>query len=30
MIKNIKIKNVIDIIENSKFMEPNKYIHLKK
>jgi hypothetical protein len=30
MIKNIKIKNIIDIIENSKFMEPNKCSHLKK
>jgi hypothetical protein len=26
MIKNIKIKNAFDIIENSKSMEPNKYI----
>jgi hypothetical protein len=27
MIMNIKIHNVIDIIEISKSMEPNKYIH---
>jgi hypothetical protein len=29
MIKNIKIHNILDMIENSKFIEPNKYIHSK-
>ncbi len=29
MIKNIKIHNIIDIIENLKSMEPNKCTHLK-
>ncbi len=28
MVRNIKIHNIIDIIENSKFMELNKCIHL--
>jgi len=27
MIKNIKIHTIIDIIENLKSMEPNKYSH---
>ncbi len=27
MIKNIKIHNIIDIIEISKFMKPNKCTH---
>ncbi len=27
MIMNIKIKNILDIIEFSKYMEPNKFIH---
>jgi hypothetical protein len=27
MIRNIKIHNIHDIIENSKFMEPNKCTH---
>ncbi len=30
MIKNIKIHNIIDSIEISKFVEPNKCTHLKK
>ncbi len=29
MIRNIEIHNVLDIIQNSKFMEPNKCIHKK-
>jgi hypothetical protein len=29
MIRNIEIHNVLDIIQNSKFMEPNKCIHQK-
>ncbi len=28
MIKNIKIQNIIDIIEISKYMEPNKIVDL--
>jgi hypothetical protein len=27
MIKNIKVHNILDIIEISKYMEPNKCIH---
>jgi hypothetical protein len=27
MIRNIKIHNILDIIENSKSMEPNKCTH---
>ncbi len=30
MIKNINIKNILDMIKISKYMEPNKYIHYKK
>jgi hypothetical protein len=29
MIRNIEIHNVLDIIQNSEFMEPNKCIHQK-
>jgi len=28
MIKNIKIQNIFNIIEISKFMQPNKYLFL--
>jgi len=30
MIRNIKIHKIFDIIEISKFLEPNKCTHLKK
>jgi len=29
MIRNIKIHNILDIIQISKPMEPNKFIHKK-
>jgi hypothetical protein len=30
MIRNIKIHNIFNYIENSNFIEPNKCIHYKK
>ncbi len=29
MIRNIKIHNVLDIFEDSRFMKPNQCIHFK-
>jgi len=30
MIRNIKIEYILNIIEISKYMEPNKFTHQKK